>query len=219
MDLMWRKFINQEKKKLYFKKILFFLKKEIEKDKIIYPDLKDIFKAFKLTDFLKTKVVILGQDPYPGFNQAHGLSFSTLSSKTPSSLKNIFKELNNDLLLNTKTNNLTLWGLEGVLLLNSILTVERGKPLSHKYIGWDFFTINFFKFLSFYKKNIVYIFWGRLAQKYEKYIKTRENFIIKSSHPSFYSAHKGFFGSKPFSRTNQYLISNNIEPINWNLNR
>ncbi|KAB8121751.1 uracil-DNA glycosylase ['Cynodon dactylon' phytoplasma] len=217
---MWDYFIKQEKKKLYFKKILSFLKKELEKGKIIYPSFQNIFRAFKLTNFDNTKVVILGQDPYPGPNQAHGLSFSTLNEKTPSSLKNIFKELKNDLsFCSAKTNNLTLWALEGVLLINSILTVEKNKPLSHQHIGWHNFTINFFNFLNYNKKKVVYILWGKFAQNYEKYIIKESNFIIKSSHPSFYSAHKGFLGSRPFSKTNNYLQENNIKTINWNLDR
>ncbi|WCA22484.1 uracil-DNA glycosylase [Candidatus Phytoplasma oryzae] len=217
---MWKDFISKEKQKIYFQKIFNFLKEEKKKGKIIFPSKDNLFKAFELTSFLKIKVVILGQDPYSGFNQAHGLSFSTLSEATPPSLNNIFKELKNDLSLsNVKKNNLSLWALEGVLLLNSILTVEKGKSLSHQNIGWHFFTVNFFNFLNKNKNKIVYILWGKLAQKYEKYIIKEKNLIIKSSHPSFYSANKGFFGSKPFSRTNQYLQKNNIKPINWDLNR
>jgi uracil-DNA glycosylase len=215
---MWKNFIEQEKKKSYFKNIIFFLKQEKQNQKIIYPSFKNIFQAFVLTSWEKTKVVILGQDPYPGPNQAHGLSFSTLSERTPSSLQNIFKELKNDLYLLTYKNNLTLWALEGVLLLNSILTVEQYKPLSHENIGWQIFTQNCFKLLQ-KKEKIVYILWGKLAQKYENYIISKKNYIIKSPHPSFFSASKGFFGSKPFSKTNQYLIENKIIPINWNLNR
>lgn len=215
---MWQAFITQEKKKKYFQNIIRFIKNEIKKEKQIYPPLQNVFEAFSLTSFQDVKVVILGQDPYFSINQAHGLSFSTKSKITPSSLRNIFKELKNDLNLISYNNNLTSWALKGVLLLNSILTVESGKPLSHKNIGWEGFTKNIFKFLN--KKNkIVYILWGKSAQEYEKYIDIDKNYILKSPHPSSFSAYKGFFGSKPFSKTNSYLIKNKILPIDWSLDK
>ncbi|MBP3059439.1 uracil-DNA glycosylase [Texas Phoenix palm phytoplasma] len=214
----WKDIIIQEQKKPYFKEILNFLKLQIQNKKIIFPSLDKIFNSFQLTPFNKVKVVILGQDPYIYFNQAHGLSFSVYKAKITPSLKNIFKELKNDLNLVPKTNNLTLWALEGVLLLNTILTVEKGNSLSHKNIGWEIFTKNILNFL-FQKQNIVYILWGNYAQNYSKFINIRQNYIIKSAHPSPLSAHRGFFNSKPFSKTNQYLIKNNIIPINWDLNR
>ncbi|MDC9032117.1 uracil-DNA glycosylase [Columbia Basin potato purple top phytoplasma] len=215
---MWQTFIAQEKKKKYFQNIMRFIKNEIKKEKKIYPPLQNVFEAFSLTSFQDVKVVILGQDPYFSINQAHGLSFSTQSKITPSSLRNIFKELKNDLNLISYNNNLTSWALKGVLLLNSILTVESEKPLSHKNIGWEEFTKNIFKFLN--KKNkIVYILWGKSAQEYEKYIDIDKNYILKSPHPSPFSAYKGFFGSKPFSKTNSYLIKNKILPIDWSLDK
>ncbi|MDO8168212.1 uracil-DNA glycosylase [Candidatus Phytoplasma melaleucae] len=214
---MWGKIINNEKKKEYFQKIFTFLKEQQYKGKQIFPLGKDIFNAFKLTPWAKIKVVILGQDPYPGANQAHGLAFSVCNLKTPYSLQNIFKELQNDLFLKAHNNNLSSWAREGVLLLNVILTVEKNNPLSHKNIGWEEFTKNILQFLQ-KKDKIVYILWGKFAQNYKKYIDQHRNYIIQSAHPSPLSADKGFFGSKPFSKTNQYLIKNNIPPINWALN-
>ncbi|MBP5835858.1 uracil-DNA glycosylase [Candidatus Phytoplasma meliae] len=211
---MWQKIISLEQKKLYFQKKVKFLQQEYLNNKIIYPDQKDIFAAFRLTPFEKVKVVLLGQDPYHGPNQAHGLSFSVKSLYRPPSLNNIFKELNNDLQVNNHKNDLTSWALQGVLLLNAILTVQKGQPLSHHNIGWQEFTKNIFKTLQT-KKNIVYLLWGNFAQNYQKYIIKENNYIIKSSHPSPLSAFKSFFGSKPFSKINIYLKSHGIKEINW----
>ncbi|AYJ00989.1 uracil-DNA glycosylase [Candidatus Phytoplasma ziziphi] len=216
--MTWKEFIYQERQKKYFRNIINFLEVESEIKKQIYPPLKNIFEAFVMTPLKDVKVVILGQDPYFNINQAHGLSFSVKNEKTPSSLKNIFKELRDDVNLISKTNNLTLWAKRGVFLLNSILTVEAGKPLSHQNIGWQEFTKNIFKFLN-KKEKIVYILWGKLAQEYIKYIDIENNYILKSPHPSPLSAYKGFFGSKPFSKTNSYLIKNKILPIDWDLNK
>ncbi|MFP7699587.1 uracil-DNA glycosylase [Candidatus Phytoplasma pyri] len=212
---MWLEIINKEKNKPYFKSMVYFLKKEIQKGKIIFPEPQKIFLAFKLTPYKKVKVVILGQDPYSGDNQAHGLSFSVRNNqKTPPSLNNIFKELKNDLGIINNKNNLKSWALEGVLMLNSILTVERFKSFSHNNIGWQTFTENIFKFLR-QRQKIVYILWGKFAQNYEKYIIKEKNYIIKSSHPSPLSSYRGFFNSKPFSKTNNFLFSQNIKIINW----
>ncbi|KND62688.1 uracil-DNA glycosylase [Candidatus Phytoplasma phoenicium] len=213
---MWQKIILREQQKVYFQEILVFLKRQIQKKKIIFPLKKNIFKAFELTTWDNTKVVILGQDPYHGCFQAHGLSFSVLNSMPPPSLKNIFKELYNDIGVSSVVNNLSSWAIEGVLLLNAILTVNKGEPLSHQNIGWEKFTANIFKLLN-RKQHLVYILWGKFAQSYEQYIDKRYNYIIKSSHPSPLSSYRGFFGSKPFSKTNNYLISHNIKPINWAL--
>ncbi|MBS2126478.1 uracil-DNA glycosylase ['Fragaria x ananassa' phyllody phytoplasma] len=211
---MWQKIISLEQKKLYFQKKVKFLQQEYLNNKIIYPDQKDIFAAFHLTPFEKVKVVLLGQDPYHGSNQAHGLSFSIKSLHRPPSLNNIFKELNNDLQINNHKNDLTSWALQGVLLLNTILTVQKDQPLSHHNIGWQTFTKNIFKALQT-KKNIVYLLWGKFAQNYQKYIIKENNYIIKSSHPSPFSAFKNFFGSKPFSKINIYLKFHGIKEINW----
>lgn len=213
---MWSKIIKKEKNKPYFKSMVYFLKTEYQKGKIIFPAKDNIFLSFKLTPFEKVKVVILGQDPYAKENQAHGLSFSVQNQKTPPSLKNIFKELKNDLCLNVQQNNLQKWSLQGVLMLNAILTVEKNKTLSHLGIGWEIFTKNIFKALN-QKQKIVYILWGKFAQSYEKYIIKEHNYIIKNAHPSPFSAHRGFFNSKPFSKTNNFLISNKIKKINWQL--
>ncbi|MDV3198300.1 MAG: uracil-DNA glycosylase [Vigna little leaf phytoplasma] len=213
---MWSEIIKKEKQKEYFQKILIFLKKQKKQKKIIYPPLHQVFQAFKLTTWDCTKVIILGQDPYHGINQAHGLAFSVLDLFAPPSLKNILQELYNDLHIIPQTNNLSSWARSGVLLINSILTVNQGEPLSHQNIGWEIFTNNIFKFLN-QKKNLVYFLWGKYAQHYERYINPKDNYIIKSVHPSPLSAHRGFFGSKPFSRANQYLISHNIKPIDWHL--
>jgi uracil-DNA glycosylase len=215
---MWKIIIEKEKQKNYFQKISLFLKEEYRQGKEIFPHKKDIFNAFKMTPWEKLKVVILGQDPYPGVNQAHGLSFSILNNKIPASLRNIFKELKNDLSLTTYKNNLSSWAFQGVLLLNAILTVEKRKTLSHKHIGWQIFTQNILKTLN-QKENIVYILWGNFAQNFEKYIDSKKNYIIKSSHPSPLSSHKGFFNSKPFSKTNEYLAQNNIPMIDWSLTK
>jgi uracil-DNA glycosylase len=162
--------------------------------------------------------VILGQDPYHGAGQAHGLSFSVKDNiSIPPSLKNIFKELNSDLNIDKPySGNLTSWALEGVLLLNSSLTVESNKPNSHQNIGWKFFTDKVIEVLG-NKKDMVYILWGKNAQLKKSLINTQENLIIESAHPSPFSADKGFFGSKPFSRTNDYLIDKGNGPINWKL--
>ncbi|QYC30963.1 uracil-DNA glycosylase [Paulownia witches'-broom phytoplasma] len=213
---MWQQIINNQKTKLYFKKIFTFLQEEKTNHKIIYPNQEDIFAAFNLTPFEKVKVVILGQDPYHGKNQAHGLSFSVKTFQKPPSLSNIFKELQNDLQITARTNNLTKWALEGVLMINAILTVEKDKPLSHHQIGWQEFTKTIFQALQA-KPNIVYILWGKFAQTYEPYICQSQNCIIKSPHPSPFSAHRGFFGSKPFSRANTYLQTCGIKVVDWNL--
>ncbi|AGL90232.1 Uracil-DNA glycosylase [Candidatus Phytoplasma australiense] len=213
---MWKKIIDLQRKKDYFQNIAQFLKAEKMKNKVIYPETKDIFTAFHLTAFHKVKAVILGQDPYHGENQAHGLSFSVKGQKRPPTLNNIFKELKNDLNIESHQNNLTPWALEGVLMLNSILTVQKNKPLSHQNIGWQTFTQIILESLQT-KKNVVYLLWGKFAQTYEKYIISQNNYIIKSPHPSPFSAANGFFGSKHFSKTNLYLKSHNIQEINWQL--
>ncbi len=163
----------------------------------------------------------MGQDPYHGEGQAHGLSFSVERGvKPPPSLKNIFKELKSDLGFGPpEDGNLEKWGIQGVLLLNSILTVEQGKPGSHANKGWEIFTDKVLINLNSIKKNIVYILWGKKAQEKGSFLNSKNNLIIESSHPSPYSANCGFFGSKPFSKTNEYLVKNNYAPINWDLNK
>ncbi|WP_349402104.1 uracil-DNA glycosylase, family 1 [Candidatus Phytoplasma solani] len=213
---MWQEIIDSQRKKVYFQKIVQFLQEEKKKDQIIYPATKDIFTAFRLTPFNKVKAVILGQDPYHGKNQAHGLSFSVKCEKRPPSLNNILKELKDDLNIENKQNNLNSWALEGVLMLNAVLTVQKNTPLSHQKIGWEIFTQTILQTLQT-KKNIVYLLWGKFAQTYEKYIIAKNNYILKTAHPSPFSATSGFFGSKPFSKTNLYLKSHNLKEINWHL--
>jgi len=172
-----------------------------------------------LTNLNMTKVVIIGQDPYHGENQAHGLAFSTLDTTIPPSLKNIFKELNTDLNIPIPTHgNLTHWHNQGVLLLNTILTVRKHQPNSHKNKGWEQFTNNIISELNNNKNNLVFILWGAQAHKTEKLIDNTKHLILKSGHPSPLSANQGkWFNNKHFSKTNQYLIDNMITPIDWTL--
>lgn len=186
-----------------------------------FPEYNDIFNALKLTPYSKVKVVILGQDPYHGTGEAHGLSFSVKDNiKKPPSLKNIFKELHDDLgYPEPKSGNLEKWAKEGVLLLNSVLTVEKDKAASHKDLGWEILTDHIIKLLNMKETPIVFILWGNFAKKKKVYITNKKHLIIESPHPSPFSAYTGFFGSKPFSKTNNFLIKNNIEPIDFNLNK
>lgn len=172
-----------------------------------------------LTNLNMTKVVIIGQDPYHGENQAHGLAFSTLDTNIPPSLKNIFKELKNDLNIETPNHgNLTHWHNQGVLLLNTILTVRKNQPNSHKNKGWEQYTNNIISELNNTKENLVFILWGSQAHKTEKLIDSTKHLILKSGHPSPLSANQGkWFNNKHFSKTNQYLIENMITPIDWDL--
>ena len=186
-------------------------------NKIIFPPKEHIFEALKLTSYANTKVVIVGQDPYHGEGEAHGLSFSVMDGvKIPPSLQNIYKELYNDLgIIPKKTGNLTGWAKEGVLLLNSVLTVEKDKAGSHKNLGWEPFTDYIIKVLNAKEEPIVFILWGNFAKSKKSLITNSKHLIIESSHPSPFSAYNGFFGSKPFSKTNNFLINNNIKPIDW----
>ena len=214
----WLKYIEAEFDKEYMRNVKNIILNSKESGKIIYPKNNEIFNAINLTDFEKTKVIILGQDPYHGPGQAHGLSFSVKDGiKPPPSLINIFKEIESDLSINVEkgNGNLTRWAKQGVLLLNSLLTVEKGKPLSHKEIGWETLTDKIIEVLNQNKRGLVFILWGSHARSKKYLISQNENLIIESSHPSPLSAHRGFIGSKPFSRTNKYLVKNNMNPINW----
>ena len=214
----WLKFIKSEFDKEYMNSIKKSILNYKKSGKIIYPKNNEIFNALNLTDFEKTKVIILGQDPYHGPGQAHGLSFSVKDGiKPPPSLMNIFKEIESDLSIKVEkeNGNLTRWAKQGVLLLNSLLTVEKGKPLSHKEIGWETLTDKIIEVLNQNKRGLVFILWGSHARSKKYLISQNENLIIESSHPSPLSAHRGFIGSKPFSRTNKYLVKNNMNPINW----
>lgn len=212
--MTWEKLLENEFEKDYFLNI----KKHLENERCkynIYPEKNSVFNAYKLTPFNKVKVVILGQDPYYNKGQSHGLSFSVNKGKIPPSIKNIFKELKNDLKITRTNYNLTDWAKEGVFLLNTCLTVREKQPLSHEKIGWQYFTLETIRLINKHKNNIIFILWGNNAIKYEKYIDKTRHLIIKTSHPSPLSANKSFLGSKPFSKTNNYLIKNNITPINW----
>ena len=193
-----------------------FIDKEYSRHQCFPP--KDLI-LHALTNIENTKVIIIGQDPYHDHNQAHGLAFSTLDTKIPPSLKNIFKELQNDLNIETPTHgNLTHWHNQGVLLLNTILTVRKNQPLSHKNKGWEQLTNNIISELSNTKNNLVFILWGANAHKTEKLIDTNKHLILKSGHPSPLSANQGkWFNNKHFSKTNQYLIDNMITPIDWSI--
>ena len=195
-----------------------FLKKEYS-ERTVYPDMNDIFNSFILTDYDNVKAVILGQDPYHGYGQAHGLCFSVKKGiQKPPSLKNIFTELKSDLGIDAGLDgDLTAWAKQGVLLLNTVLTVREGNANSHKDCGWQWFTDEVIKILNEREKPIVFILWGGNARSKKKFIDQKKHFIIESAHPSPLSSWQGFFGSKPFSKTNELLKSANIEPIDWNL--
>jgi uracil-DNA glycosylase len=218
-DKSWQTSLLNEFEKPYFQKIIEFLHNETALGKTIYPSKPAIFNAFNLTPLNKVKAVIIGQDPYHQPNQAHGLSFSVLEpTQPPPSLKNIYKELHNDLgLLSSLTGNLTSWATQGVLLLNASLTVEANKPMSHSKIGWHTFTNNVIHIINAQCNHIVFVLWGSFAQSKASLINSGKHLIIQSAHPSPLSAYNGFWGSKPFSKTNNYLLQHNIEPINWQL--
>lgn len=216
--MTWDELIQSELKKPYFSDLVDFLKAEDQK-KTILPIKENRLKALRLTPYDGVKVVIIGQDPYHNYNQAHGLAFSVESGALPPSLKNIYKELVDDMHVSyPKTGNLSSWAKQGVLLLNTVLTVEVHQPLSHQNHGWEIFTLEVVKKVNEKTEPVVFILWGSHAQKFIPYIDAKKHLIIKSVHPSPLSASRGFFGSKPFSKTNQFLIEHGIKPIDWNLN-
>ena len=211
----WDIILEEELKKDYFKKLGIFVESEY-KQKQIFPPYENIFDALRFTDYDNVKVVILGQDPYHGLGEAHGLSFSVRKGiKMPPSLLNIFKELKSDLGIERTNTDLTDWAKQGVLLLNSIMTVEKDKPLSHKNKGWEIFTDNIIKLLNERQFPVIFILWGNFARSKKALITNPRHKIIESVHPSPLSASRGFFGSKPFSKTNTYLKEMNIETIKW----
>tara|TARA_B110000263_G_scaffold14846_2_gene12118 strand:+ start:598 stop:1275 length:678 start_codon:yes stop_codon:yes gene_type:complete len=216
--LSWKKHLTEEFDKKYISDIKSFLVQNYKSGKEIFPRSSLIFNAFNYCEFENIKVVILGQDPYHGVGQAHGLSFSVPEKiPLPPSLINIYKEISTDLEVEVdyKNGNLERWAKQGVFLLNSTLTVEKSKPLSHSKIGWNIFTDKVIEVLSSKRKNLVFILWGKYAQNKLQNINLDKHFVIKSVHPSPLSSYRGFFGSKPFSKANKYLRSKNIKEINW----
>jgi uracil-DNA glycosylase len=211
----WDKILKEEINKDYFKNLVIFLNQE-NLAKIIYPKKEDLFKALKVTDYDNTKVLILGQDPYHGEGEANGLCFSVnIGIKKPPSLNNIFKELKEDLNIERTNTDLIDWAVQGVLLLNTVLTVEKDKPFSHKNIGWEMFTDNIIKELNNKKEPVIFVLWGNAAREKKKYITNNIHKIIESAHPSPFSYEKGFKGSKPFSKINNYLKLHNFKEIKW----
>lgn len=214
----WSKILEEELQKPYFTKIIELLSIENNTNKI-YPKQDDIFKCLELTPFSKVKVVIIGQDPYHGPGQANGLAFSVNKGiSIPPSLKNIYKELKRDLKIEFPSHgNLEKWANQGVLLINSTLTVRAGSPNSHEHFGWSYFTDAIIKIVSNKKSGIVFLLWGNFAQKKQHLIDNSKHYVLTTSHPSPLSAHRGFLGSNHFSETNRILKQQNINPIDWNI--
>ncbi|MEA4875743.1 uracil-DNA glycosylase [Anaerorhabdus sp.] len=214
----WTPFLKAEFEKDYFKKLAAFIHEEYE-TKQIYPPKQNVFAAFENTDFPDVKVVILGQDPYHQPHQAHGMCFSVQKGvKIPPSLLNMYKELQNDLGYSIpKHGYLMPWAKQGVFLLNTILTVEDSKPLSHKGKGWEQFTDEVIKKLNKREKPMVFVLWGRNARDKRILITNKNHLILEAAHPSPLSAHAGFFGSRPYSKINEFLLKTNQEPIQWRI--
>ena len=211
----WDIILKDEYNKDYFLKIKDIVRNEYRK-KVIFPPANRVFYAFRETSYKDTRVVILGQDPYHGVGEANGLCFSVNSGiKMPPSLANIYKELYDDIGVKRTNTDLSDWAKSGVLLLNSVLTVEKDKPASHKFIGWEEFTDSVIRKLNEKDEPVVFILWGNFAKSKVKYITNPKHLVITSSHPSPFSVHYGFFGSKPFSKTNDFLRKNNLKEIEW----
>ena len=214
----WQSALGDEKQKDYFVTLLERVKHAREAGSVIYPPQSDVFNALKYTPLGEVKVVILGQDPYHGPNQAHGLCFSVKAGiKTPPSLKNMYKELLSDIDGFTEPNHgtLTSWAEQGVLLLNTVLTVEQGKAHSHAKWGWETFTDKVIDVVNEHCQNVVFLLWGSHAQNKGKHINREKHHVLHAPHPSPLSAHRGFLGCKHFSQTNEYLIAKGKETINW----
>ncbi len=214
----WDKVLEVVENSVGFKKFLQMINEKYNTS-TVYPPKNYIFNALKLTSFKDVKVVIMGQDPYHGEGEAHGLSFSVQKGiKIPPSLQNIYKELEDDLGIKpSEYGDLTKWAKEGVLLLNAVLTVEKDKPASHRNLGWELLTDYIIKAVNQKEEPVVFILWGNFAKEKQKYITNPKHLVLTSSHPSPFSASYGFFGSKPFSKTNEFLIKNNLKPIDWQL--
>jgi uracil-DNA glycosylase len=214
----WKNALDNEFSKSYFEELKNTLRQE-KKSFTVYPAGKNIFRAFDLTPLSQVKVVILGQDPYHGPNQAHGLSFSVQKGvRIPPSLRNIYQELSSDVNASTPQHgDLSEWAERGVLLLNAMLTVRAGNPGSHQQLGWQQFTDTVIQTVSNTCENCVFILWGNFARSKTGLIDRQKHLIIESAHPSPFAAHRGFFGSKPFSKANDYLIQHNKAPIDWQI--
>ncbi|WP_298716721.1 uracil-DNA glycosylase [Chitinophaga sp.] len=219
IESSWKEALKEEFQKSYFEQIVMFLKHEKALGKTIYPVGNNIFNAFEKTPFDKVKVVILGQDPYHGPGQAHGLCFSVQKGvKPPPSLVNIYKEMNKDLGMPIpQTGDLTPWAESGVLLLNAFLTVRDGEPASHSKIGWESFTDAVIRKISNEKEGVIFMLWGRFAQDKQVLIDATKHHVLKAAHPSPFSADKGFFGCRHFSKANELLVRQGQEPVNWQL--
>lgn len=219
IESSWKELLKDEFQNSYFLQIIAHLKTEKASNKIIYPPGSLIFNAFNKTPFNKIKVVILGQDPYHNPQQAMGLSFSVPDGiKIPPSLQNIYKELKQDIGIKISNNgNLTRWAEQGVLLLNSVLTVRENEPASHCKIGWMNFTDAIIKKISDEKTGIIFLLWGNFAKEKQMFIDATKHHVLRAAHPSPLSAYNGFFGCKHFSRTNELLIQQGIDPIDWSL--
>jgi uracil-DNA glycosylase len=216
----WKAVLQQEFRQPYFVDLVQFLKNEKRSGKTIYPPGPLIFNAFNTTPYDRVKVVILGQDPYYGPGQAHGLCFSVPPGvKLPPSLVNIFKEIRADLgvMMPNGYGNLSSWAEQGVLLLNAALTVRANEPLSHAGAGWAHFTDGVIRILSDKKSHLVFLLWGKFAQDKQSLIDGNKHLVLKAAHPSPLSADKGFFGCRHFSKTNTYLVRNGLDPINWQI--
>ena len=219
IEASWKAVLKSEFNKPYFQQIVLHIKTEKSQGKIIYPPGSLIFNAFNKTPFDKVKVVILGQDPYHGAGQAHGLCFSVPDGvPPPPSLVNIFKELQEDTGVGIpRHGNLIRWAVQGVFLLNASLTVRAGEPMSHAKTGWSQFTDTVIKTISDQKKNVVFLLWGKFAQEKKILIDESRHLILKAAHPSPLSAHAGFLGCRHFSKTNAFLMSKGMDPIDWKI--
>jgi len=220
IEQSWKEILKDEFSKDYFSQIVTFIKTEKAAGKVIYPPGALMFNAFEKTPFCNVKVVLLGQDPYHNPGQAHGLSFSVPDGVTkPPSLINIFKELQTDLgIIPSLSGNLEKWALQGVLLLNASLTVRKNEPGSHSKFGWLNFTDAVIRKISQHKKGVVFLLWGKFAHDKQVLIDETKHHVLKAAHPSPFSADKGFFGCRHFSRANEFLMQEGLQPIDWKLN-
>ncbi|MEW9108398.1 MAG: uracil-DNA glycosylase [Cytobacillus gottheilii] len=215
----WQEILKKEMEKPYFQQLIEFIEKEYEKE-TVYPPKQDIFNSLHHTDYAETKVVLLGQDPYHGAGQAHGLSFSVKPGvKIPPSLRNMYKELENDLGIPPANNGyLVKWAKQGVLMLNTVLTVREGEAYSHRGKGWEQFTDEIIKKLNEREEPVIFILWGKPAQEKMKLLNLEKHQVITSPHPSPLSARRGFFGSRPFSKVNAFLRAQGQQEIDWKIN-